>query len=145
MRFSYQTELMRVEEAYINKIEYYKAREPALIQEEQIKGEHKVEDTRLIMQTEIDRLTVIINLYKDKLNRRESENRNLLVELKIYKEKVEKIRLDFIDEIKSLKAELERKTSEWGLKERDYLSRFKTFEMTINEHLSMIESLRLAL
>ena len=31
MRFSYQTELMRVEEAYINKIEYYKAREPALI------------------------------------------------------------------------------------------------------------------
>lgn len=97
------------------------------------------------MQTEIDRLTVMINLYKDKLNRRESENRNLLVELKIYKEKVEKIRLDFIDEIKSLKAELERKTSEWGLKERDYLSRFKTFEMTINEHLSMIESLRLAL
>jgi len=93
---------MRVEEAYINKIEYYKAREPALIQEEQIKGEHKVEDTRLIMQTEIDRLTVMINLYKDKLNRRESENRNLLVELKIYKEKVEKIRLDFIDEIKSL-------------------------------------------
>ena len=31
MRYSYQTELMRVEEAYINKIEYYKAREPALI------------------------------------------------------------------------------------------------------------------
>ena len=58
-----------------------------------------MEDTRLVMQAEIDRLTVMINLYKDKLNRRESENRNLLVELKMYKEKVEKIRLDFIDEI----------------------------------------------
>ena len=58
-----------------------------------------MEDTRLVMQAEIDRLTVMINLYKDKLNRRESENRNLLVELKMYKEKVEKIRLDFIGEI----------------------------------------------
>ena len=70
-----------------------------------------MEDTRLVMQAEIDRLTVMINLYKDKLNRRESENRNLLVELKMYKEKVEKIRLDFIDEIKSLKVELEKKIS----------------------------------
>jgi len=104
-----------------------------------------VEDTRLVMQTEIDRLTVMINLYKDKLNRRESENRNLLVELKMYKEKVEKIRLDFIDEIKSLKAELEKRTNEWGIKERDYLSRIRNFELTINEHLSVIESLRLAL
>ena len=97
------------------------------------------------MQAEIDRLTVMINLYKDKLNRRESENRNLLVELKMYKEKVEKIRLDFIDEIKSLKVELEKRTNEWGIKERDYLNRMRNFELTINEHLSVIESLRLAL
>ena len=97
------------------------------------------------MQAEIDRLTVMINLYKDKLNRRESENRNLLVELKMYKEKVEKIRLDFIDEIKLLKAELEKRTNEWGIKERDYLNRMRNFELTINEHLSVIESLRLAL
>ena len=97
------------------------------------------------MQAEIDRLTVMINLYKDKLNRRESENRNLLVELKMYKEKVEKIRLDFIDEIKPLKAELEKRTNEWGIKERDYLNRMRNFELTINEHLSVIESLRLAL
>ena len=104
-----------------------------------------MEDTRLVMQAEIDRLTVMINLYKDKLNRRESENRNLLVELKMYKEKVEKIRLDFIDEIKSLKVELEKRTNEWGIKERDYLNRMRNFELTINEHLSVIESLRLAL
>lgn len=76
----------------MNKIEYYKAREPAIIQEEQIKGDNRVEKTRVTMQAEIDRLTVMINLYKEKLNRRETENRNLLVELKIYKEKVETIK-----------------------------------------------------
>ena len=43
------------------------------------------------MDSEIERLTIIINLYKDKLTRRESENRNLLVELKIYKDKVKTV------------------------------------------------------
>ena len=51
------------------------------------------------MQEENDRLTVIINLYKEKLTRKEAENRHLLVELKIYKEKVEKIRAEYINEI----------------------------------------------
>ena len=54
---------------------------------------------RLTMQAEIDRLTVLINLYKEKLNKRETENRNLLVELKIYKEKVETVRQEFKLEI----------------------------------------------
>lgn len=90
---------MRVEEAYLNKIEWYKGREKAIIQEEQIKAEHRVEETRRVMQEEIDRLTVIINLYKEKLTRKEAENRNLLIELKIYKDKVEKIRAEFIAEI----------------------------------------------
>jgi hypothetical protein len=67
----------------------------------------------LEMQSEIDRLTVMIILYRDKLNRRESENRNLLVELKIYKDKVETIRVEFISEINALKAELEKRTNEW--------------------------------
>ena len=55
---------------------------------------------------------MIINLYKEKLTRREGENRNILVELKIYKDKVETIRQDFIDEIAALKAELEQKRKE---------------------------------
>lgn len=92
-------ELMRVDEAYTNKIEWYKGREKAIIQEEQIKAEHRVEETRRFMQEENDRLTVIINLYKEKLTRKEAENRHLLVELKIYKEKVEKIRAEYINEI----------------------------------------------
>lgn len=33
---------MRVEEAYLNKIEWYKGRENAIIQEEQIKADHRV-------------------------------------------------------------------------------------------------------
>ena len=55
---------------------------------------------------------MIINLYKEKLTRREGENRNILVELKIYKDKVETIRQDFIDDIAALKAELENKREE---------------------------------
>lgn len=72
------------------------------------------------MRAEIDRLNQLITLYKEKLTRRESENRNILVELKIYKDKVETIRQDFIDEIASLKAELEQKRKEYLNKEREH-------------------------
>ena len=68
--------------------------------------ESKVTETKHQMQGEIDRLTIIINLYKEKLVRRETENRNLLVELKIYKDKVEIVRQEFMNEISCLKAEL---------------------------------------
>ena len=37
------------------------------------------------MNVEIDRLTLLINRYKEKLNRRETANRDLLVELQQYK------------------------------------------------------------
>lgn len=78
----------------------------ALKQEWAIKMESKVTETKHQMQGEIDRLTIIINLYKEKLVRRETENRNLLVELKIYKDKVEIVRQEFMNEISCLKAEL---------------------------------------
>ena len=88
---------MRVEEAYLNKIEWYKANEKAVIEEERIKADRRVNEVTETMKTEIERLTSIINLYKEKLNKRENENRNLLVELKIYKDKVETIRKEYID------------------------------------------------
>ena len=75
------------------------------------------------MDSEIERLTVIINLYKDKLTRRESENRNLLVELKLYKDKVESIRQDFIDEITQLRQELETKNKEYIAMKGEYQTR----------------------
>ena len=64
-------------------------------------------------EEESKRLTVIINLYKEKLAKRETENRNLLVELRIFKEKVETIRAEFINQIDDLKRELETKTKQW--------------------------------
>jgi len=97
IQVSYQKELMRVEEAYLNKIRWYKTNEEALKQEWALKLDHAVKETKETMQIEIDRLTVIINLYKEKLNRRETENRNLLVEYKMVKDKVESIKLEFID------------------------------------------------
>lgn len=89
-------------------------------EEEKIKADHRVEETQDAMKSETERLQVIINLYKEKLTRRESENRNLLVELKIYKDKVETIRQDFIEEIKSLRAELEQRRKEYANKEHEY-------------------------
>lgn len=87
-----QNETLRVEKAYLDKIEWYKTNENALREEEKIKTEHKVEEAKEPLNAEIDRLKVIIGLYKEKLTRREAENRNILVELKIYKDKVETIR-----------------------------------------------------
>ena len=104
---SYQKELMRVEEAYLNKIQWFKANEEAIKQELAIKMDAKIKETKAVMQSEIDRLTVIINLYKEKLTRRETENRNLLVELKIYKDKVDSTRAELLNEISRLKAEFE--------------------------------------
>ena len=94
------------------------------------------------MQSEIDRLTVIINLYKEKLTRRETENRNLLVELKIYKDKVETVRLEFVNEINRLKSELEMRVNEWKLKEKEYIERISLLEVTISERDTLIEELR---
>ena len=73
---------MRVEEAYMNKIAWHEAHEKAVVQEERVKGDHRVEEAKYGLQSEVDRLTVMVNLYKEKLTRRETENRNLLVEVK---------------------------------------------------------------
>ena len=42
-------------------------------------------DLRAEMNVEIERLTLLINRYKEKLTRRETTNRDLLVELQTYK------------------------------------------------------------
>jgi len=55
---------------------------------------------------EIERLTHIINLYKDKLTRKESENRNLFVDLKIYKDRENNIKADSLGELQVLRSEI---------------------------------------
>lgn len=57
---------------------------------------------------EVDRLTIQINLYKEKLTKREAENRNLLTNLQLEKAKVERVRQEFINEVNELKAEVAR-------------------------------------
>ena len=86
---------MRIEKAYLEKIEWYKSNINVINQQWEIKCEHRVREAEHKKQIEIDRLTVIINLYKEKLIRKESETRNLLVELKVYKEKIEVITLEY--------------------------------------------------
>lgn len=78
----------------------------------EIKCEHRVREAEHKKQVEIDRLTVIINLYKEKLTRKESENRNLLVELKVTKEKIEVIRQDYQEQIRVLKIEIKNLENE---------------------------------
>ena len=132
VQLSLQKETLRVEKAYLDKIEWYKNNEAALKEEINIKIEHKVEEAKDQMQAEIDRLNEIINLYKAKLTRRESENRNILVELKIYKDKVETIRQDYIDEIKSLKEEIERLRTTFTAKEREYQAIIESLQQSLD-------------
>ena len=78
-----QRELKNTEETFLNRIEEYKARLLLKEQEEHLKASARVEEMRISMQTEIEKLNGIIVMYKDKLTRKESEVRNLLVELKL--------------------------------------------------------------
>jgi len=136
LSLNHQKEVMRVEEAYLNKIEWYKANESAILQEEQIKCEHRVDETRLTMQTEIDRLTVLINLYREKLSKRETESRNSLVEVKIYKEKVETVRVEFRSQITELTVEIDRLKQTIKIKEDEYLRRIRDLEENIKDLLA---------
>lgn len=120
VQLSLQKETLRVEKAYLDKIEWYKTNEKAMREEEKIRADHRVMDVEATWKAEVERQLVIINLYKEKLTRRESENRNILVELKVYKDKVETIRQDFIDEIAALRAELEQRRKEYLSKEREH-------------------------
>ena len=61
-------------------------------------------------EKEIERLTHIINLYKDKLTRKESENRNLFVDLKIYKDREANNKADSLGELQSLRIEISQVT-----------------------------------
>ena len=83
LQMAFQKELVRVEQAYLNKIEWYKEHEKTMKEEHRLKTERRVTILNENSRLEIDRLTVIINQYREKLNKREHENRNLLVKIQI--------------------------------------------------------------
>ena len=78
---SYQKEIMRMEEAYLNKIEGYKVNIEKMKKEHSVKYTRISESLKLTHKDEITRLTVMINVYKEKLTRREVESRNQLIEI----------------------------------------------------------------
>ena len=74
---------------------------------------------------------MIINLYKEKLNKREIENRNLLVELKRYKTKVETIKEQYIVEINALKEEIRVLNEKLKKMEKNHIVEINSLKATI--------------
>lgn len=75
----------------MNKIEYLKEQTVKIKEEWEVKLNFRVAEKKEELDVEITRLTVLINLFKDKLARRENENRSLLTEIKILKKKLQTI------------------------------------------------------
>ena len=104
----------------MNRIEEYKARINVTRQEGLQKAKCDVDDARAELHTEIERLTGIIAVYKEKITIRERENRNLIVEQKVTTEKITKlieekktISIDIrIDEERKLRVEYDAKLTE---------------------------------
>lgn len=108
----YQKELIRVEEAYSNKIEWYKANEQAIRQEFKIELAYQLDMHRKEKQKEIDKLTVIANLYKEKLDRKLAELRTLIADFNSEKSKLEAKISTQLNEIEVLKRRIEELEAE---------------------------------
>ena len=87
------------------------------------------------MNIEIERLTLLVNVYKDKLTRRETENRNLLVELQQYKKWKENYQ-NLSQKYNSTLEELEKLKKE--IKEL-----IEKHQKQVEEHLETIRKLKL--
>jgi len=85
------------------KEEDFKAQIETIKKESRIRAEFAFEEKSHGLQTEIERLTTIVNTYKEKISRKERENTNLLAELHIWKAKVESVKRQYIQEINDLK------------------------------------------
>ena len=108
----YQKEIIRVEEAYSNKIEWYKANEQAIRQENKIELHYQMDMLRKEKQKEIDKLTVIANLYKEKLDRKLAELRTLIADFNSEKSKLEAKISTQLNEIEVLKRRIEELEAE---------------------------------
>ena len=90
----------------------YKTERETIIKKQEAITVQKVEELRAELNIEIERLTLLVNVYKEKLTRRETENRNLLVELqqlKKWKENYQNLNQKYngaLEEIDKLKAEI---------------------------------------
>ena len=82
---SFVKDMREMEEFFLNEKSQWETEKEIIVKKEEVKTLKRIEEVKIELNVEIDRLTVLVNIYKEKLTRREQENRNLLVELKQYK------------------------------------------------------------
>ena len=124
----------QLETFYLNEIETLKVDLEKNTKREKAQGEQNVEALRAEMDVEIERLTLLINRYKEKLTRREATNRDLLVELQTYKAwKTSYQKLS--QECEQLKQELEKQ-------KLSYEGKIIEFSKEITVHQTTIASLK---
>ena len=82
---SFIEDMRTLEEFNLNKIAKLEAEKLIIIEKHEVVILERIDQVRAEMNIEIRRLSDLVNIYKEKLTRREQENRNLLVELKQYK------------------------------------------------------------
>ena len=102
---------MKMEESYISKIQYFEKREPVIKEEQRYHWEHKLRDQNDVKDKEIQRLTIIINVYKEKLARRESENRNITTKYRIELDKLISQNNHLMHQVKTIEMEWTTKYS----------------------------------
>jgi len=139
---SYHREQARVEEVYINKIEYLKEQIVAIKKEWEVKLNFRVAEKKEELESEISRLTVLINLFKDKLARRENENRSLLSEINRLKRKLEVISQQHAKQIKDLEMVHREKEEKWKREHAELLQRYRNLSAEHSECPQTIKKLK---
>ena len=81
---SFIDDMRALEEYFRNEISRMEAEKEGLVAKIEIQTVERIEIVRTELTVEIDRLKVLLGIYKDKFTRKEETNRNLLVELKLY-------------------------------------------------------------
>lgn len=83
---SFVKDMAKLEEFYLNEIEILKTEKITIIKKHETEINIEVEQIKKELYIEIERITVLVNIYKEKLVKKTTEIRNLLVELHLYKE-----------------------------------------------------------
>ena len=95
---SFVKDLREMEEFFLNEKSQWETEKEIIVKKEEVKTLKRIEEVKIELNVEIDRLTVLVNIYKEKLTRREQENVKHLITIKQYKEwasKYEQLKKDY--------------------------------------------------
>lgn len=138
----YRKEIIRVEGAYRQKEQWYLDEIRVLREEEQHKAAIKLRELEETTSEEIKRLTVLINVYKEKLARKEAANRDLVVANKMMKEEYELRYSEMKEEMESLRAKIKTLTLELENIEKSFRMQIEELERQIRDLKAQLERLR---